>query len=196
MSDASSTATFLLTRQGRFIHGNAAADLLLDHGGSLALVNQGLAATDPVSQRSLREVYKAAASPDFTCSTQPPTYALSIPRSGNRRPLQLLATPLPPTLRSRSGADIIVLVTDPDTEPSYPDGVLRGLYGLTSAEIEVANGLLMGYSLDEIASLRHVGLGTVRNQVKSVLGKTNTKRQSDLVRLLMTLPRSPESNCN
>lgn len=191
MADASSTATFLLTRQGHFIHGNAAADLLLSKGTSLALVNNTLATTDPASQGSLREVYKKAASPDFTRSTQPQTHALSIPRSGDRGPLQLLATPLPQALRARSGADIVVLVSDPDAAPSYPDGVLHGLYGLTAAEIEVANGLLMGYSLEEIANLRHVAVGTVRNQVKSLFSKTETERQSDLVRLLMTLPQSP-----
>jgi DNA-binding CsgD family transcriptional regulator len=191
IADASSTATFLLTRQGRYIHGNAAADLLLSEENCLSLVNHTLAATDPASQGSLREVYKKASSPDFTCSAQPPSLVLSIPRSGDRRPLQLLATPLPPALRARSGADIIVLVSDPDAAPPYPDGVLRALFGFTAAEIEVANGLLIGYSLDEVASLRHVGVGTVRNQVKSLLCKTRTKRQSDLVRLLMTLPHPP-----
>ena len=191
IADASSTATFLLTDRGQFIHGNAAADLLLSQGNSLALVNHTLAAIDPAWQSALREVYKRAASPDFTRSTQPPTLALAIPRSGDRRPLQLLAAPLPQALRSRSGADLIVLVSDPDAAPSYPDSVLRALYSLTAAEVEVANGLLMGYTLDEIASLRHVSRGTVRIQVKSLLGKTGTERQSELVRLLMTLPHPP-----
>ncbi len=43
----------------------------------------------------------------------------------------------------------------------------------------------------EIASHRRVSLGTVRNQTKSLLSKTKTDRQSDLVRLLMTLPHPP-----
>jgi DNA-binding CsgD family transcriptional regulator len=190
VANASSTATFLLTHDGRLIHGNSAADILLSNGKSLAVVNDMLAATDPASQGNLRNIYKKAASSNFTRSTEPPTYALLIPRSGRRRPLQLLVTPLPQTLRARSGADIVVLVSDPDATLSFPDGVLCALYNLTAAEIEVANGLLMGYSLDEIAGLRHVKLGTVRNQMKSLLSKTGAGRQSDLVRLLMTLPRS------
>ncbi len=47
----------------------------------------------------------------------------------------------------------------------------------------------MGYSLQEIASLRRVSIGTVRNQLKSIMDKTTTSRQSELVRLLMNLPR-------
>ncbi len=49
----------------------------------------------------------------------------------------------------------------------------------------------MGYSLEEIANLRHVSPGTVRIQIKSLLGKTGTACQADLVRLLMTLPQPP-----
>ena len=60
---------------------------------------------------------------------------------------------------------------------------------LTEAETEVANGLLTGYSLEEVAALRKVKIGTVREQVKSILAKTGTSKQSEMVKLLMTLPR-------
>jgi DNA-binding CsgD family transcriptional regulator len=191
IADASSTATYLLTCQGQLVHSNAAGDVLLARGSPLALVNETLVATWPESRGGLRAMYRKAAAPDFAHSKRPPTHAFSLPRAGGARPLQMLASPLPQALRARTGAEIVVLVTDPDSASSFPDSVLRTLYGLTAAEIELANGLLMGYSLDEIASLRHVKLGTVRVQMKSLLGKTATSRQSDLVRLLMTLPQPP-----
>jgi hypothetical protein len=37
-------------------------------------------------------------------------------------------------------------------------------------------------------------LGTVRIQMKSLLSKTGTCRQSELVRLLMTLPQPPSAD--
>jgi len=37
--------------------------------------------------------------------------------------------------------------------------------------------------------LRKVSIGTVRQQLKTILSKTGTTRQIDLVRMLMTLPR-------
>jgi len=46
--------------------------------------------------------------------------------------------------------NLLVLVTDPERTPTFPDSVLHALYGLTPAETEVANGLLMGYSLKSI----------------------------------------------
>ena len=106
------------------------------------------------------------------------------------RPLQLLASPLPSVHRNRCNADLVPLVTDPERPLNFPDDVLRALY----AETEVANGLLTAYTLEEIASLRHVSVGTVRHQLKSILSKTGTSRQSDLVRLLMTLSSAASTN--
>lgn len=49
----------------------------------------------------------------------------------------------------------------------------------------------MGYSTEEISCLRRVSVSTVRQQVKSMLNKTGTSRQSDMVRLFMALPQAP-----
>lgn len=95
---------------------------------------------------------------------------------------------MPPGDREHSKADLVLLVTDPEQPVNYPDGILRALYGLTPAQTEIANGLLTGYTLDEIACLRKVSVGTVRQQLKSIMGKAGVSRQSDLVKLLMTLP--------
>ena len=99
-----------------------------------------------------------------------------------------MATPLPESERRDSCADVLLLVTDPERHVSFPDGALRSLFRFTAAETEVANGLLMGYSAEEIACLRKVCVSTVRQQVKSMLSKTGTGRQSEMVRLFMNLP--------
>jgi len=119
---------------------------------------------------------------------------LALDRSPNRRPLQLLASPLTQAHRTKSRADLVLLVTDPDKPVNFPDDALRTLFGFTPAQVDVAVGLLMGYSLEEIASLRGVSVGTVRNQLKAMLSKTGTSRQSDLIRLLMTLPQAASTN--
>jgi DNA-binding NarL/FixJ family response regulator len=65
--------------------------------------------------------------------------------------------------------------------------LLRDLFSLTTAEIAVAVNLRVGLTLADIAAARGVALETIRSQVKSVLQKTNTRRQSDLILLLTTL---------
>lgn len=63
---------------------------------------------------------------------------------------------------------------------------LRGLYGLSTAEADVALGLCSGLSLREIAESRCVSLHTARSQLKQVLRKMGLSRQPDLIRVVLT----------
>jgi DNA-binding CsgD family transcriptional regulator len=62
------------------------------------------------------------------------------------------------------------------------------LFGLTKGEAQVALGIASGKAADEIAHERAVSVGTVRTQLKALLQKTETDRQAELVRLLLTIP--------
>jgi DNA-binding CsgD family transcriptional regulator len=66
--------------------------------------------------------------------------------------------------------------------------VLRELYGLTPAESALATLLAEGKTLQEAAGLRGVTHQTARSQLKSIFSKTATRRQSELLRLLLSLP--------
>jgi DNA-binding CsgD family transcriptional regulator/PAS domain-containing protein len=192
IADASATATLLITRQGTVLHTNAAARSLLEReSATLALSDGILTARDSLLRTRMKDFFLG-----ITLSSRPildkkQVTALALPRSSSPQPLQMIASPLPLDRRSGEPAELLVLITDPDKSASCPDDALRTLYRLTHAETEVANALLMGYNLDEIADLRRCRVGTVRSQIKSILGKTRTGRQSDLVRLLMTVPQPP-----
>jgi len=60
-------------------------------------------------------------------------------------------------------------------------------FGLTLAEISVLALLGQGQSLAEIAATRGVEIDTVRGQCKLLLSKTRSRRQSDLVKLVVAL---------
>lgn len=66
-------------------------------------------------------------------------------------------------------------------------GHLTDVYKLTKAELRVANALVEGMTPNEIAKTYHVSHNTVRAQLKSIFKKTNTQRQSQLVKLLISL---------
>jgi DNA-binding CsgD family transcriptional regulator len=191
MANASATATFVLTRHGRVQHCNSAAASLIGSSESLAVNNGRLAALDTKSNALLSKLFIDAASLPSSLIEPQPSHFLSLDRQSGKRPFQLIATPLPEPHRQRSKADLLLLVTDPDKPSNFPDDALHALYDLTPAETEVANGLLMGYSPEEIACIRRVSAGTVRQQVKSMLNKTGTSRQGHMVRLFMTLPQIP-----
>lgn len=83
-----------------------------------------------------------------------------------------------------------VLVITLQTEAPVPDAALiQGLFDLTPAEARVAQGIATGSSLQEIAKGNHVTYETVRSQVKSILAKTGTERQSQVVSLLGGIQR-------
>ena len=61
---------------------------------------------------------------------------------------------------------------------------VRGRYGLTGGEMNVALHIADGLTPREIAELRDVSIHTVRNQLKSAMSKMDARRQADLVRIV------------
>jgi DNA-binding CsgD family transcriptional regulator/PAS domain-containing protein len=182
--DASPAAFFLLDKDGRIIRMNHAAEALMERESALTVVKSRLMVADTSVQAKFRGLLAEAAEAEFGGAK----HAFSLPRPGERRPLELLISPLR-IKKPGSPIRIVVVASDPEAVPSYPDALLRNSYGLTTAEIDVANALLTGYTVEETARLRCVSVTTVRSQLKSLMSKTQTQRQSDLVRLLLTLPR-------
>ena len=176
MADASATPTFLLGHDDEVLHANSAARELLDEADGLLAKDGVLSAAQPAMRKPLRALLdraRAAAKP------------LSLERTSGRRPLHLLASPV----QGYGRGGVLLLATDPEKPVVLRDDVLREHFKFTGAETEVANGLLTGYPLEAIAALRKVKIGTVRDQVKSMLAKTGTGKQAEMIRLLLTLPR-------
>ena len=63
--------------------------------------------------------------------------------------------------------------------------VLETLYDLTHAEAELVRLIAEGNSLDQVAAIRGVTMNTVRSQLKQVFSKTETRRQGELVHLVL-----------
>jgi pimeloyl-ACP methyl ester carboxylesterase/DNA-binding CsgD family transcriptional regulator len=109
------------------------------------------------------------------------------------------------TLRIRSvrtGSPVILRVTPVEgdaprplalvvsTELVWPEGfaaTVQDAFGLTTAEVEIVRGVTLGLPLRDIAQSRRRSLETVRTQVRSVLAKTETHSQAELVRVVLGL---------
>ena len=186
MLDRSDAAAFLLSRQGRVLHCNQPGRDMLEGTPLLELRKGRLSAKNRQSDRDLQSLLVPAGA-----ERNAKGGAMLLHREGVvGKPLHVVVSPIHGDAEAHSQAAVLVLITDPEAEICYPDMVLKGLYGLTAAETEVANAYLTGYTSDEIALLRRVSVSTVRSQLKVLLHKTGTNRQSDLLRLLMTVPRA------
>jgi pimeloyl-ACP methyl ester carboxylesterase/DNA-binding CsgD family transcriptional regulator len=76
------------------------------------------------------------------------------------------------------------------SELGWPDSLtqlLKEAFKLTLAEVEIVRNLVEGKSLKEISSERDRSFDTVRGQVKSILAKTETRSQTELIRIVLSL---------
>jgi DNA-binding CsgD family transcriptional regulator len=113
---------------------------------------------------------------------------LSVTRPSGRRSYPMMVGPLlaPPPGTSLREAVAIVFVADPEGSQISTAEVLEGLYDLTPAEADLLRLLAEGRSLEEVAEQRGVTMNTARSQLKQVFAKTDTRRQGELVRLVLT----------
>jgi DNA-binding CsgD family transcriptional regulator/PAS domain-containing protein len=186
MLNASATASVLLDGTGRVIHMNESArNIAVANDGFTVRVDR-IVPTDHSRRSEFLNLVTACTAADMGHTGG----ALALGRAFGKRPLQLLITPVRLMDKYRASVRVLILATDPELTIHFPDAILRHTYGLTPAETEIANALLTGFSLEEIAQLRKVSIATVRSQMKGLMGKTDTQRQGDLIRLLSTLPRT------
>ena len=121
--------------------------------------------------------------------SEPAVRSIPLPATETAPPQVLHVLPI-----RRSAGDIfshaigLIVVTEVAAPEAPLREVLTGLFDLTAAEVHIARGVATGASLDEIAAARSVSKETVRTQLKSILAKTGTHRQTDLA-LLLTAAR-------
>lgn len=102
--------------------------------------------------------------------------------------LQVMVTPLASGMNGFGEAAAVVFATDPASLPHDLAGNLQRLYELTPAESRLAAALASGESIQEFAMRAGITMATARTHLKHILGKTDTRRQSDLVRVILTGP--------
>jgi len=118
-------------------------------------------------------------------SSARPEGALGIPREG-RGPLTLTVAPLRPRRSRLDGRAPMALVflRDPESTTVSP-GQLRDIFGFTRSEAAIAVELVRGRSLAQVAAAQGVSLETVRSHLKRLLAKTGTRRQAEVVGLII-----------
>jgi DNA-binding CsgD family transcriptional regulator/pimeloyl-ACP methyl ester carboxylesterase len=83
---------------------------------------------------------------------------------------------------------IAALFISQKADSSIQHKKLQNLYKLTPTEAIIAGKLTQGLSTEEIATQRGCTVATVRQTIKSILQKTNTSKQQELVALILRSP--------
>lgn len=187
--DRMSCGGILLGSDGRVIRLNRCAEALL--GVSVDVTGNRLTALDATADGALQRLVKCVTAGTLRLDRAPASGFAPLPRAAGR-PLAVYAMPLggdTPDLFQRARAMLVIV--DPDANRDVQSELLAQLYHLTPAELRVALALAKGMDTKEIAELHGVSLNTVRGQLKALMGKTDTHRQSELVALLIKASMAP-----
>jgi DNA-binding CsgD family transcriptional regulator len=86
---------------------------------------------------------------------------------------------LPPVLQHRQ---FIAILHDPKQPVVVDYHTLARLYHLTAAESRLIQSLVQGYDVKQSADRLSISPHTARSHLKAIFAKTDTHRQSDLIR--------------
>jgi PAS domain-containing protein/DNA-binding CsgD family transcriptional regulator len=185
--DQFAAAVIVADSDGRVIEMNRAAERVLQRGDGLMIRNGKLGALDAFDRARLEAFITAAAAEQKTAAA---IGRMRIRRHDGRPPYTLTVVPLGAELAVCGRPPAMIVLADPD-ERSPSERDLAEFFGLSPAESRLAVALLGGKRLSEVSRDFGVQITTLRTQLSSVLRKTGTTRQVDLIRLLSTLPLIP-----
>jgi DNA-binding CsgD family transcriptional regulator len=114
---------------------------------------------------------------------------VSVQRQIGKSPLSLLIAPLPseiPFQLTPSQPMAVIFINDPDkvTKPTVVQ--LRERFGMTPAEASFALEISKGDGIQAAADRLSISMGTARTHLSRIFSKTGTRRQAELVRVLVS----------
>lgn len=177
--DGLSFGVVVLDAQRHVLAANRKAEAYLARP-ALFLIGPGgiLSMRHPVGDSRLREAVREVGALRSS--------AFFLPDRDGAPALQATVLPLTPGAEWNQWQRPLVMLslTENKGARSLPRQLLADLFRLTAAEARLANWWMSGRSNEEYATLRGLSSETIRSQSKSLLGKTGTRRQAELVALL------------
>ena len=118
---------------------------------------------------------------------------ITIPRSSSLSSYETLVTPLGPRMLQFLDEKryAMIIIGDPEEPATIPDGLLVKLFGLAPVEAKFAVSFFDHHGdLRATAEDQSITIESARTYLKHVFAKTGIHRQSELIRLMLSLPRS------
>jgi DNA-binding CsgD family transcriptional regulator/PAS domain-containing protein len=187
VAERSVTAVLLLEREGRVRYANTAARAMATSADGFLLRGDRFEIPDPDGDAAFQRLI-AGASGVLQNADAPRGGVMRLARRSGKGSYTVTVAPV-----KREASWIghepmaLVLIADPDVTPVPPREMLAQLFGFTTAEMRVAERLMMGDSPEQAAAFLHLKTATARWHLASMYRKTGTKRQAELLRLLLSL---------
>ena len=183
--DMVATPVILFGQGGKIVSMNRSASEMIGERDGLLTSPEGLRAERPAESGLLAKAIERASSVSVKNKDRAGETVWISRRKGG--PLQILVSPVGETGFDGNGTiRAIIFVNDPERRQRPAQDILRVRFGLTPAESRVALLLCDGRAPKDIAETIGVSVETVRSQMKSIFSKAEVRRQSELVRLLLS----------
>lgn len=186
----------VVDRDRKLVFANARGSELLSDGNGLKVDGKGAVNTSAGNKRFERLIAdinnRDAIAPDKFGGVA------TVERSDGMRPLELLISPFDhEDFRGGSSESLaIIYVTDPEAKTVDIAEVLTQIYGLTPTEAKLAHLLAEGRSFREACAEMSITDNTGRTHLKRIFSKTDTNRQSALVKLILNGPANIRRNAD
>ena len=82
-----------------------------------------------------------------------------------------------------------MFISDPEQIPVPGIEQIMSLYGLSQSQAIIVRSLAFGMKVDEAANEAGITVSTARTYLKLIFSKTETSRQSELLKLVLSVPR-------
>jgi DNA-binding CsgD family transcriptional regulator len=172
-------AAFLLSRRGRVVSCNSEA-ASITHKDSYCVLRRDkhLVFRDARDDEAyLKALSLAFASARPRMSSFPVTGACSPDSVAFLLPLAQAGTQIEQPIQDTHA----VFILRACALAAAPSATLRGLYGLTTAEIDIVNALMLGRNVETAAQSLGISRATARNQISAAMAKMGVNRQAQLV---------------
>lgn len=179
----------ILGGDGRVLFANRSAREFAARADAFRLASEGIRALRATDNDRLQALIKAASSP-ATAAAAVDSGVMRLARRSGHRDYVLVACPMPQRggLFNHVTPTTCLLITDPEAAPMRTTALLQQAYGLTAAEARFAEQLAMGNSPEQAGTALDISLSTARTHLAAIFRKTETSRQTELLRLLLALP--------
>jgi DNA-binding CsgD family transcriptional regulator/PAS domain-containing protein len=185
--DQTAIGLVMLSRTGQMVFANQTAIEILAAGDGIGRSNGKLRATNLADGVNLQAALSHAIASDEQPSSRAPVKAPLIAfRRREGAPLVAAFLPaLSPPIEQGDVAAIMYLV-DPQIDTGKMLSPLCRLYGLSPVETVLVCHLAAGATIASAAQLMHVKEATARSYLKAIFIKTDTRRQTELVVLMLS----------
>lgn len=178
----------LIDRDGDMGFANAAARALLAEGRFLRQRGGALSANHLRDTMKVQAALAAAIASNLSGADggdEPPEAGLLQLNADGRR-IVVAAIPAERPATEPGSIAAMLVAHDPDRRSDRLVAPVCRLFGLSTVETRLASHLVAGFSLAEASKMMRIKEQTARGYLKQVFLKANVKRQSDLVRLLLS----------